>query len=129
MTTKKNNYGHNFHIPVMGLGFTIDSPLKVSQFGIDSVISIVNDVLLENMRKMYCEKFKIPYKEITDKIEDFRAKRVTSYLNLMHTLCEEKFKELKNTAIEKGNGIREYLSKLPNADELFGRFQQLKIKR
>ena len=128
MTTKKNNYGHNFHIPVMGLGFTIDSPLKVSQFGIDSVISIVNDVLLENMRKMYCEKFKIPYQEITDKIEDFRAKRVTSYLNLMQDLCEKKFTELKNTAVEKGNDIKEYLNNLPNADELLEDFNNLKSK-
>ena len=45
---------HSFHIPVMGLGFTIDTPLKVSQFGIDSVISIVDDILIERMRKMYC---------------------------------------------------------------------------
>ena len=84
---------HSFHIPVMGLGFTVDTPLKVSQFGIDSVISIVDDILLENMRKMYCNKFKIPYNEITDKIEDFRAKRITSYLNLINDLAGKKFNE------------------------------------
>ena len=64
---------HSFHIPVMGLGFTIDTPLKVSQYGIDSVISIIDDILIEKLRKVYCEKFEIPYNEITDKIEDFRA--------------------------------------------------------
>ena len=74
---------HSFHIPVMGIGFTIDTPLKVSQYGIDSVISIGDDFLLEKIRKMYCDKFSIPYEEINDKVEDFRAKRITSYLKLV----------------------------------------------
>jgi len=30
---------HSFHIPVMGTGFTIDTPLKVARYGISSVIS------------------------------------------------------------------------------------------
>jgi hypothetical protein len=59
---------HSFHIPVMGIGYTIDTPLKVSQFGIDSVISLVDDILLEKLRKVYSEKFEIPYQEISNKI-------------------------------------------------------------
>ena len=85
---------HSFHIPVMGIGFTIDTPLKVAQYGIDSVISLVDDILLEKLRKMYSEKFELPYKEITDKIDDFRAKRITSYLNLMGDLVEKNFETL-----------------------------------
>ena len=87
---------HSFHIPVMGIGFTIDTPLMVSQHGIDSVISLVDDILLEKLRKMYCDKFEIPYKEIAEQTEDFRAKRITSYLNLMNHLAKKKFEELKN---------------------------------
>ncbi len=117
---------HSFHIPVMGLGFTVDTPLKVSQFGIDSVISIVDDILLENMRKMYCNKFKIPYNEITDKIEDFRAKRITSYLNLINDLAEKKFNEFKHSIIEKGNEIKEYLNKLPDNSSLKQEFDKIK---
>jgi hypothetical protein len=67
---------HSFHIPVMGIGYTIDTPLKVAQYGIDSVISLVDDMLLEKLRKMYCEKYELAYEEITEKIEDFRAKRM-----------------------------------------------------
>ena len=37
---------HTFHIPVMGTGFTLDTPLKVAHLGIDSVVSIVDDVLI-----------------------------------------------------------------------------------
>ena len=35
---------HKFHIPVMGLAFTIDLPAKVARFGIASVVSFVEDL-------------------------------------------------------------------------------------
>ncbi len=119
---------HSFHIPVMGIGYTIDSPLKVSQFGIDSVISLVDDMLLEKVRKMYSEKFKIPYQEISDKIDDFRAKRITSYLDMMQQLAEEKFQEFKASSLEKVNGIKEYFNLLPDTAELKKEFNRLKNK-
>lgn len=86
---------HTFHIPVLGIGFTADTPLKVSHLGIDSVISLVDDSLLEKLRKHYCEKFKIKYQEISRNCEDFRAKRITSYLNLINELSEKKAQLLK----------------------------------
>lgn len=122
------NKKHSFHIPVMGLGFTVDTPLKVSQYGIDSVISIVDDILLENMRKMYCEKFKLPYEEISNKIEDFRAKRITSYLNLIQALTEKKFIDFKKSALEKAHNLKKYLNKLPSNSKLKIEFEQLKSK-
>ena len=94
---------HSFHIPVMGIGFTIDTPLKVAQYGMDSVISLVDDILLEKLRKMYCDKFEVPYNEITDKIDDFRAKRITSYLNLISDLANKKFESLKDITSEKSD--------------------------
>ena len=72
---------HRFHIPVMGLGFTIDSPIRVAPFGISSVISIVDDVLIERIRKYYCQKFNFTYTEIKRKSPDSRARRITEYLN------------------------------------------------
>ncbi|MFH4964719.1 hypothetical protein V8G69_06910 [Gaetbulibacter sp. M235] len=116
---------HSFHIPVMGIGFTIDTPLKVAQYGIDSVISLVDDILLEKLRKMYSEKFEIPYKEITDKIEDFRAKRITSYLNLISDLAEKNFQALKNVSIEKSDEIKKYISMLPDSSTLKLEFKKL----
>jgi hypothetical protein len=119
---------HSFHIPVMGLGFTIDAPLKVAQYGIDSVISIVDDMLIEKLRKMYCNKYDIPYNEITEKTEDFRAKRITSYLNLINSLAEKKFEEFKNATIEKGNMIKEYFNKLPDYSTIKQEFNSLTKK-
>lgn len=46
---------HRFHIPVMGSGFTIDTPIKVAPWGIDSVISLVDDDALEVTRAWYLE--------------------------------------------------------------------------
>jgi len=116
---------HSFHIPVMGIGFTIDTPLKVAQYGIDSVISLVDDILLEKLRKMYSDKFEIPYAEITDKVDDFRAKRITSYLNLMNDLVDKKFEALKNLATEKGDGFKAYLNMLPTGSLIKTEFKNL----
>jgi len=119
---------HSFHIPVMGLGFTIDTPLKVAQYGMDSVISIADDILIEKMRKMYCEKFKIPYNAITDKIEDFRAKRITSYLNLINNQAQKKFEEVKNVTIEKSNTLKEYFNMLPDGASIKKEFLNFNAK-
>ena len=119
---------HSFHIPVMGIGYTIDTPLKVSQYGINSVISLVDDILLEKLRKMYCGKYAIPYNEITKNTEDFRAKRVTSYLNLINSLAEKKFEKLKNATIEKTNKIKEYFNMLPDTSTIKQKIKKLKAE-
>jgi len=116
---------HSFHIPVMGIGFTIDTPLKVSQYGMDSVISLVDDMLLEKLRKMYCNKFEMQYQEISDKIDDFRAKRITSYLNMLNSVAEKKFNEIKNSAIETSTGIKQYFNMLPDTSSLKKEFKRL----
>ncbi|MFB9056062.1 hypothetical protein ACFFU9_04835 [Mariniflexile ostreae] len=116
---------HSFHIPVMGIGFTIDTPLKVAQFGMDSVVSLVDDILIEKLRKMYSEKFEKPYNEITDKIDDFRAKRITSYLNLINEVVHEKFESLKNVTTEKSDELLAYINMLPNASSLKTDFKNL----
>ncbi len=119
---------HSFHIPVMGIGFTVDTPLKVAQYGMDSVISLVDDILLEKLRKMYSEKFEIPYNEITDKVQDFRAKRITSYLNLVHDLADKKFEDLKTIGLKKSDDLKAYINMLPNGASLKTEFKKLTEK-
>jgi hypothetical protein len=77
---------------------------------------------------MYCGKYKIPYQEITDKTEDFRAQRITSYLNLINKLAEKRFEELKNATIEKANEIKEYFNMLPDSSSLKQEFKSLTAK-
>jgi hypothetical protein len=116
---------HSFHIPVMGIGFTIDTPLKVSQFGIDSVISLVDDILIEKLRKMYCAKFGRAYSEITDKVDDFRAKRITSYLDLIYDESLKKLEELKNVTADSAAEFQKYFSMLPDTSDLKNEFKNL----
>jgi hypothetical protein len=116
---------HSFHIPVMGIGYTIDTPVKVAQFGISSVISLVDDMLIEKMRAFYSEKINKPYQEISDKIEDFRAKRITAYLDLLDEIVTAKFQELRNNMIEKREELEKYIDMLPDFSKLKSDFRQM----
>jgi hypothetical protein len=116
---------HTFHIPVMGIGFTADTPLKISHLGIDSTISLVDDILLEKLRKMYCNLFEQPYTEITESLEDFRAKRITSYLNLINNIAEKKFNEIKNIAGGVNENLKQYFDILPDTSYAKQRFNTL----
>jgi len=116
---------HNFHIPIMGIGFTIDTPIKVAHLGIDSVISLVDDILIEKMRQMYSQKYQFPYTAITEKHNDYRAKRITSYLNTIHDLANQKFQDLKNYSDKKQSEFKDYISLLPNSSDLRREFNRL----
>ncbi len=115
---------HSFHIPVMGTGFTIDSPIKVAQYGISSVISLVDDILIEKMREFYTKNINEPFHEISNKIEDYRAKRITAYLNLVDKIVEKKFEELKNSIKESGAAFDKYMHMLPNISEVKQKFHE-----
>src|SRR5688572_31115467 len=93
---------HHFHIPVMGLAYTIDTPIKVARFGIDSVISIIEDKLIELMRQHYYKKLNVPFKPISQKEDNFRARRITDYLNLVNRIVKEQIENLRNTAFAAG---------------------------
>ncbi len=55
---------HSFHIPVMGTGHSADTPIRVAHLGISSVISLMDDLLLERLRKHYCEVYGLAYRVI-----------------------------------------------------------------
>jgi hypothetical protein len=115
-------YAHSFHIPVMGIGYTVDTPVKVAQYGISSAISLVDDILVEKMREFYCKKFDMPFQAITEKIDDFRAKRITAYLNVIDEIVKKKFEELKKSINQKGGELEKYMEMLPDFSEIKQRF-------
>ncbi len=110
-----NNSEHTFHIPVMGLGYTIDTPVKVARFGISSVVSIIQDILVEQMREFYCEKAGEEYIYIPMEDIDHRAKRITSYLNLLQRIVDKQVEELKKEPFESGKDIVKYFKLLPES--------------
>lgn len=107
------NGNHSFHIPVMGTGFTIDTPLRVAKYGISSVIPLVDDVLVEQVRKYHCEKHGEPYEEISNRDQDARALRITAYLNLLDLLIRPQVEALQASPFEDGSEITRYFEMLP----------------
>lgn len=122
-----NTSAHTFHIPVMGLGYTVDTPVKVAQYGISSVVSIMDDQLLEVMRKIYSHKWNIPYKEIPIHLEDSRAKRITSYLNLLHDIIDHQMKEMQDSDLGPESPLTKYLELLPIGSPLSLLEEELKL--
>ena len=120
---------HTFHIPVLGLGYTLDTPIHVAHYGISSVISLVDDTLMEQIREFYCSKFGLPFKAVSEKAEDFRAERITSYLNMIDEIVSTKVAELKKTAIEKGGELEKYFHLLPNFASIKEKFNLAKKSR
>ena len=109
---------HNFHIPVMGLAYTIDSPIKVAQYGISSVISIIDDEIIERMNRLYHQKNNFTYTEITSKIEDYRAKRITAYLDMVDDVVNLKFENLKQELSKSKEALNQYISMLPSKSDV-----------
>ena len=114
----KYQHPHNFHIPVMGLAYTVDTPIKVARFGIASVISIVEDRLIEMMRKHYYPTINQPYHPIDTHEPDFRAKRITDYLNLVNKIVQSQMEKIKKSAFETGAEIVQYFEMLPDDSKL-----------
>ena len=113
---------HSFHIPVMGIGFTIDTPIKVAHYGISSVVSLADDALAERMREFYSRKLDKPFQEISEKVEDFRAKRITAFLDLMHEIVNQNFQNLQDSIDQKGREFEKYVEMLPDMSEIKKKF-------
>ena len=120
-----HNNPHTFHIPVMGLGYSIDSPIKVAHYGISSVISLVDDISMEKMREFYCKKFNLPFQSIPTKAEDHRAKRITAYLNTVQEIVKHKFDNLKNSISHTEEDLKKYIDMLPEMSEIKLKFNQM----
>ena len=116
---------HTFSIPVMGTGHSIDSPIRVGPYGINSVISIVDDLLIERIRKHYCEKFDIPYSNIPRNAEDGRARRITAYLDLVQQIVEQTFESIKSQPFFEKNDKAKYFELLPDSSSLKSKYRQL----
>ncbi|MEO7314235.1 MAG: hypothetical protein ABIW47_03540, partial [Ginsengibacter sp.] len=121
-----NSAKHSFHIPVMGLAFTIDSPVKVAQYGIASVISIMEDRLIETMRNHYYSIIGEPCIPITTKEDNYREKRITDYLNLVNKIVTTQVDKIKQSVFETGSEIVKYFEMLPGDSKLKQLYLQMK---
>ena len=125
----QNHNVHTFHIPVLGLAFSIDTPLRVARYGIASVISIVDDILIERMREYYSNLYGKPFTAITPKEDDHRARRITAYLNLVNHIVHEQTAKLKASAFEQGSEIVKYFEMLADHSPLKALYRRLVAAR
>ena len=108
----------------MGLGYTVDTPLKVARFGISSVVSIMDDFLLEDMRRIHSKKLDLPFVPILETEADYRAKRVEAYLNLLHDVTQSQMRDLENEDWEAEGTMRQLVALLPNESRVAQLFQE-----
>lgn len=104
---------HTFHIPVLGLAFSVDTPLKVAQYGISSVMSIVDDELVERLRAYYSKQHNLPYEEIEKYSPDARANRISAYLNMVKDLVDKQIRHIKRANWLKDEHAIQYFRLLP----------------
>jgi hypothetical protein len=106
---------HQFHIPVMGTGFTVDTPIRVAKYGISSVISIVDDDLIERLRKFYSDNSGRSYEPIENTETDSRARRIRSYLNLVKELVDEQIETVRSAPFTPESELTRYFEMLPDS--------------
>ncbi len=99
----------------MGTGFTIDTPIRIAKLGISTVVSIIDDMLTERMRKYHAERVGEPYKEIPRKSKDSRVRRIREYLNLIHRIVNKQMNSLRKSPFEPGSDITRYFNMLPDS--------------
>jgi hypothetical protein len=109
---------HTFHIPVLGLGYSIDTPLKVARYGISSAISIVDDELVERIREYHTKKNGIAYSPIIKSAYNARSRRITAYLNLVNSLVSQQVADLRKMPFVEGNDLCRYFELLPDDSQL-----------
>ena len=116
---------HTFHIPVLGLAYSVDTPLKVARYGISSVASIVDDISIERIRKYYTEQDDQIFVPIDTSQDDYRAKRITAYLNMMNKMVKQQIANLKSEEFEDGKDIVRYFELLPETSSLKKEYQEM----
>ena len=109
----------------MGISFSSDTPIRVARYGISSVVSIMDDLLAEHLRRYYSQLEGEPFEEIPADSEDSRARRITEYLNLMGKIVARQVKALQAAPFKKGSEITRYFEMLPDGSWLKGKYAEM----
>ena len=109
----------------MGIGYTIDTPIRVAAYGINSVVSVMDDIFIEKMRAVISQKFDKTFVPVDPDDNECRSKRITAYLDLLNDIVHERFDALKNAPFEKGSDITTCFELLP--DSSYVKQQYLKM--
>ena len=70
------------------------------------------------MRRYYYPTINREYQPISTHEDDYRAKRITDYLNLVNTIVQAQVEKLRKAAFETGSEIVKYFEMLPDDSAL-----------
>jgi len=73
----------------------------------------------------YSKKFHFNYEGISNKIHDYRAKRITAYLNMVDDVVQQKFETFKQELAESKEALENYMAMLPNKSKFKQGLQNL----
>jgi hypothetical protein len=120
--------GHTFHIPVMGTGFTIDTPLKVARFGIASVVPLADDHLIEEARAFHSRARGTSFAPISSRESDARARRITAYLDFLKDVIAAQMETTRRGSFDGGELV-DYFEMLPPDSPLAAEYRALRETR
>ena len=109
---------HRFHIPVMGTGHSIDTPLRVARFGISSVVSLVDDILLEQVQRLWAQRLGLPFQAVPATLPDARVHRVRNYFDFAYDLVCAQLHEMRLQEFAPGTDKTRYFEMLPETSPL-----------
>lgn len=113
----------------MGTGHSADTPIRVGHLGISSVISLVDDLLLERLREYYSARYGLPFFLISKDAEDGRARRTTAYLDMVREIVDIRLDAVRKLPFFKINEKSRYFELLPESSGLrrdYNRLLQMK---
>lgn len=97
-----------------GISFYSRHSYKSSKIRISSVVSIIEDQMIEQMRAVICKNEDLPYIEIKKDEEDYRARRITAYLNVLDIVLQKQMVQLKKEKFDEDQMINQYFEMLPD---------------
>jgi hypothetical protein len=109
----------------MGTGFTLDTPLRVARFGISSVMSLVDDALIERVRRHHCSMAGLPYEPIPSRAVDARARRITAWLDLVADLIRRQMDQLRAQPFAADSESSKYFELLPDRSPLRRAYREM----
>jgi len=109
----------------MGIGHSVNTPIRVAPLGITSVISLVDDILLEKIRKYYSEKYGLPYVKLPRNEEDGRAKRITAYLETVREIVRIKMEDIREQPFFEVNSKSKYFDLLSDETPMKREYNRL----
>lgn len=109
----------------MGTGHTIDTPLRVAKWGISSVVSLVDDILIEQVHRLHSLRLGEDFRPVSASDPKARALRITRYLDFIQAQVERQMAEMRSGSFEPGSDKVRWFELLPESSPLKREYREM----